>query len=123
MAGGAHGDVQIRGFSTGMLTAGAMAVFALDIGQILQFRRHGRVVAHLQDCRECPAELLLNIIETAVHGQWSLVVTQSVAGKAALVVEGSQQPIDATLSHRRVQRLTPRSLIVTEPNLGTRAVA
>src|ERR1039457_5813023 len=77
-----------------MQTAGAVTVFALDVGQVLQWRRHVGPVAVGQHARESPVVHLRHVVKAAVDGERVGIVAESVALNATLVVVAADQAIN-----------------------------
>src|ERR1039458_7577884 len=82
-----------------MLTAGAVTVLTLDVGQVLQCRRHAGPVAVGQHARESPAIQRRHVVKAAVDGERVGIIAESVALNATLVVVAADQ---ARSEERRV---------------------
>src|ERR1017187_5463070 len=89
-----------------MLAAGAVAVFALDIGQILHRRRHGSPIAVGQHRRKRPAIQRGHIVKTAVDGEGIGIVADGVTYNATLVVMAGEQTVNGPGEHRSVRRVS-----------------
>ena len=98
--GVAHHALRIQ-----MLAARSMAVFALDVGQILHRRRHGGPIAVGQNRREGPAVLPRHIIKAAVDGKGIGVITSHMAGDAARTIMAALQTINRQGEKRGVRRV------------------
>src|ERR1035437_4245899 len=88
-----------------MLTAGTVTVFALDVGQALQLRRHAGPVAIGQHGRESPAVQRRHVVKAAVVGKRVGIVAIHVAGDAALAVVAADQAVDGPGEERGMGRI------------------
>ena len=110
------GDVRVAE-GVGVFAAGAVAVFALNVGQILESRRHRRPVAVGQHRRKDPAELGGDIVEAAVDCVGVRIVTDNVAGDAAAAEVAGRRICSAVNfpgEGGRVTSLGPRFVDVLE---------
>ena len=88
-----------------MLTAGAVTVFALDVGHTLQCRRHGGPVAVGQHRRKSPAVRRRHIVKAAVDGERIGVIAKSMALNATLAVVAVHLAINGTGEERGMGRI------------------
>ena len=90
-----------------MLTAGAVTVLTLDVGQVLQCRRHAGPVAVGQHARESPAIQRRHVVKAAVDGERVGIVAESMALNATLAVVAADQAINGTGEERGMGRIGP----------------
>ena len=90
-----------------MLTAGAVTVLTLDVGQVLQCRRHAGPVAVGQHARKSPAIQRRHVVKAAVDGERVGIIAESVALNAILAVVAADQAINGTGEERGMGRIGP----------------
>ncbi len=100
--------IGIAQFAVGvqMLTSGAMAIFALNISDILKGFRHSGPIAVGEHCRERPAQLRRDVVKAAVAGIGIDVVSNGVARDAILAVR-TDQAINASGKLAGMERVGP----------------
>src|ERR1017187_2805444 len=90
-----------------MLTAWAVTVLTLDVGQVLQCRRHAGPVTVGQNARESPAVQCRHVVKAAVDGERVGIIAESVALNATLAVVAADQAINSTGEERGMGRIRP----------------
>lgn len=98
-----------------MLTAWAVAHFALDIGEISEARiigLHARPVAIGQQGWNCPTELRRHVIKAAVDRQRVSFIAGRVTFKAGLGHVAPEDTVKLVAENMRVKRLGPRRILV-----------
>src|ERR1700690_4065544 len=88
-----------------MLAAGAVTVFALDVGQALQFGRHAGPVAVGQHAGESPAIGRRHVVKAAVVGVG--IITNRVTVDAVLAVVAVLQTVNGPGEERGMRRICP----------------
>jgi len=106
---GQPGPVRNVGVTQGssMLTAGPVAVFALDVSQVFQLGIHRRPIAIGEHGWESPTQLRSHVIKAAINGIGIYIITNGMAGETGLAVV-PQKSVDSFSEDLGVSRVLPR---------------